>query len=109
VGLSPYPGSRYPRVAGFVRIADGETSSSPVRMQYVHGDALDPRGTGVRLIYHLVPDRSLIWDGNGFGRTSGGSSRKSNKDFNDWAQVEWAQNYSSETFTSLSQQILSGL
>ena len=86
VGLSPYPGSRYPRVAGFVRIADGEVPSSPVRIQYVYGDALDPRGTGVRLICHLVPDRSYIWGGSGFAANVRRKFPKVQQEFRNWAQ-----------------------
>jgi len=86
VGLPPYPGSRYPRVAGFVRLADGEEANSDVRMQYVHGDALDPRGTGVRLICHLVPDRSFIWGGRGFAANVRRKFPKVQQEFKDWAQ-----------------------
>ena len=86
VGLPPYPGSRFPRVAGFVRIADGDMSGSIGPIRYVDGNALDPRGTGVRLICHIVPDRSYIWGGSGFAANVRREFPNVQRDFKTWAQ-----------------------
>jgi Zn-dependent peptidase ImmA (M78 family)/O-acetyl-ADP-ribose deacetylase (regulator of RNase III) len=86
MGLAPYPGSRLPRVAGFVRICDGGTSGSGIRVQYVDGDALEPRGLGVRMVCHIVPDRSYIWGGNGFAANVRRRFPNVQQEFKDWAQ-----------------------
>jgi O-acetyl-ADP-ribose deacetylase (regulator of RNase III) len=86
VGLPPYPGSRFPRVAGFVRIADGEAGSPAERIQCLDGDALEPRGTGARVICHVVPDRSYIWGGNGFAANVRRKFPNVQQDFKSWAQ-----------------------
>jgi hypothetical protein len=86
VGLPPYPGSRFPRVAGFVRIADGDMGGSAGPIRYVDGNALDPRGTGVRVICHIVPDRSYIWGGSGFAANVRRKFPNVQQDFKTWAQ-----------------------
>ncbi len=65
VGLPPYPGDRYPRVAGFVR-ANSSHTKSPVELQQVYGSALEPRGSGPKMICHIVTDAALVWGGQGF-------------------------------------------
>lgn len=70
VGISPYPNrdpSRVlPRVAGIIRPVGPEPSEgSPLR--FLRGDALEPRGSGPRIIAHVVNDKTPRW-GAGFGR-----------------------------------------
>lgn len=70
VGIPPYPNrdaSRVlPRVTGLVRPVGPEPrEGSPIRL--VRGDALEPRGTGPRIIAHIVNDKTPNW-GAGFGR-----------------------------------------
>jgi hypothetical protein len=60
VGLSPYPGQRLPRVAGFVRSAQAQPTASP-SISYVAGDATTPRGSGPRLIAHVVNNQASRW------------------------------------------------
>ena len=86
VGLPPYPGSRLPRVAGLLRISDGEADGSGISLQYVDGNALEPRGAGERMVCHIVPDRSYIWGGNGFAAHVRRSIPKVHREFRDWAQ-----------------------
>jgi O-acetyl-ADP-ribose deacetylase (regulator of RNase III) len=86
VGLPPYPGTRYPRVAGFARTVDGAASATAARIEYVHGDALSPRGEGRRLICHIVPDRSYIWGGHGFAANVRRKFPKVQQEFRSWAQ-----------------------
>lgn len=65
VGLAPYPGGLVPRVVGLLIAAEGTKYQAP-EITEVDGDALQPRGTGPRLIAHVVPDTSAAWGGNGF-------------------------------------------
>jgi len=64
VGVPPYPGSRYPRIVGLLRPSSEVPQAS--RIDYVHGDAADPRGGGSKLIAHVVNDTTPNWGGNGF-------------------------------------------
>ncbi len=61
VGISGYPGARYPRVAGLVRHASVDEAKTPIR--YVHGDVTKPIGDGVKIICQLVNDRAIKWGG----------------------------------------------
>jgi len=61
VGISGYPGSRYPRVAGVVRHEASDGDKTPIR--YVHGDVTKPLGPGPRIICQLVNDRAIRWGG----------------------------------------------
>jgi len=65
VGLAPYPGGLIPRVVGLL-IADDDASYKPPEIKEVDGDALQPRGTGPRLVAHVVPDTNSVWGGSGF-------------------------------------------
>lgn len=67
VGLSPYPESIHPRIAGLLRIADSSRLNVG-RMQIVTGDATRPHyGTGPKIIAHIVNDATPNW-GAGFGK-----------------------------------------
>lgn len=61
VGIPGYPGTRYPRVAGIVRHRTGDSGKSPIR--YVHGDVMEPRGHGAKIICQMVNDRAVRWGG----------------------------------------------
>ncbi|MCU1311489.1 MAG: hypothetical protein JWO20_2614 [Candidatus Angelobacter sp.] len=66
VGLSPYPETIYPRVAGLLRLPD----SGPLHaggIQFVTGDATKPRSGGSRILAHVVNDATPNW-GAGFGK-----------------------------------------
>lgn len=65
VGLAPYPGGVVPRVVGFVTPARASAREVPTLVEVV-GDALDPRGSGPRIIAHIVPDIARPWGGGGF-------------------------------------------
>lgn len=66
VGIPPYPGHRYPRVAGI--LTDTEAKSVGQWINVFWGDATEPRGTGKRLIAHVVNDATPRWGGTGFAR-----------------------------------------
>jgi len=68
VGIPPYPGSRFPRVVGVVKptneIAAKQSGATPLK--FVRGSALEPRGTGLRIVVHIVNDKTPNWGGGGF-------------------------------------------
>ncbi len=66
VALPPYPGHRYPRVAGVVSRVN-QVSASVNRIQYLKGDATEPRGEGNGIIAFIVNDKGRSW-GAGFAR-----------------------------------------
>ena len=64
VGIPAYPGSPYPRVAGFVRRADNRHDALPrIDLNYVNGNVLEPKGQGSRVICQLVNDKAKRWGG----------------------------------------------
>ena len=66
VGLSPYPKSVYPRVAGLLRpIEHGNAKVGG--LQVVTGDATSPHAKGQKILAHVVNDATPNW-GAGFGK-----------------------------------------
>lgn len=70
VGVSPYPNRDphrvRPRVTGLIRpFGQGASDRSPIHL--VRGNALEPRGSGIRIVAHVVNDQTPNW-GAGFGR-----------------------------------------
>lgn len=61
VGLTAYPGNVYPRVAGIVRFDEVHENHVPLRL--VHGDVLQPRNGGRKVICQLVNDKAVRWGG----------------------------------------------
>lgn len=70
VGLAAYPGHTLPRVAGIVRSDVPKRADSP-KITYVAGDATRPRGTGNRMIAHVVNDQATRWGRSGFANALG--------------------------------------
>ena len=66
VGLSPYPETVYPRVAGLLRLLEA-AERPPGSLNFVTGDATKPRSTGARILAHVVNDATPNW-GAGFGK-----------------------------------------
>ena len=82
VGVSPYPGSRYPRVLGIV--IPRKSSAQKVEIFEVTGDALAPRGEGARLIVHVVNDATANWGGAGFAQAVRSRWPAVQDDFKNW-------------------------
>ena len=61
VGLTAYPGSVYPRVAGLVRFDQAQENHLPIRL--LHGNVLEPRNDGKKIICQLVNDKAVKWGG----------------------------------------------
>ena len=83
VGVPPYKGYRFPRVVGILQPSKSE-SLSGVRILYVTGDATQPRGTGPRIIAHIVNDKAASW-GTGFARAVASKWPKAQESFRQWA------------------------
>lgn len=82
IGIAPFPGHVYPRVVGIVRPANAG-STECTQIEYLRGDATQPRGRGARIIAHVVNDKAMIW-GKGF---AGAVRRKwphAQKDYANW-------------------------
>lgn len=65
VGLPPYPGERYPRVAGLAMLPHALHSARKIR--YLKGDATEPRGDDKKLVAFIINDKGRSW-GAGFAR-----------------------------------------
>lgn len=61
VGLTAYPGSVYPRVAGLIRFDQAQEDHLPIRL--LHGNVLEPRNGGKKVICQLVNDKAIKWGG----------------------------------------------
>jgi hypothetical protein len=83
VGIPPYPGRTYPRVVGIVRPVEQVETGEKV-ITYLKGDATNPRGTGLRILAHIVSNRGLVW-GAGFGRAVRKKWPKVQDEFAKWA------------------------
>lgn len=62
VGVSPYPNQIFPRVIGFIKPHRQSGRSLP-SIDYLKGDATQPRGTGHRFLLQIVNDQALTWGG----------------------------------------------
>ena len=78
VGIPPYPGSVYPRVAALVRFTGSDDSRTPIR--YVHGTIYAPRGGGLKILCQLVNDRAARW-GGGVARQSASRFPRAEEEF----------------------------
>lgn len=66
LGIPPFPGQSFPRVLGIASPLS-EQSGDLGKLTIVKGNALEPRGTGNRIIIQIVNDRALTW-GAGFSK-----------------------------------------
>ena len=86
VGIPPYPGQRLPRVVGVVWPTN--EGWLPVdRVMHVQGDALKPRGSGDKVLVHVVNDRTPRW-GGGFALAVGRHWPAVQRDFISWVEED---------------------
>jgi O-acetyl-ADP-ribose deacetylase (regulator of RNase III) len=83
VGIPPYPGQRLPRVVGLLLDSAGASVSEEITQ--LIGDATAPRGSGPRLIVHLVNDKTPSWGGP-FARALKSRHPIAQDAFRDWAR-----------------------
>lgn len=70
VGIPPYPGDRFPRIAGLIRpTAAAQPQGASIR--YVRGDATRPQSERPAIVAHVVNDRARRWGGRGFASSLG--------------------------------------
>ena len=81
VGIPRYPGSPHPRVAGLLRFQTGAAGREA--MKVVHGDVLQPRASGDRIICQLVNDQARTW-GGGVARSTARKFPKAQDSFVTW-------------------------
>lgn len=84
VGIPPFPRHRYPRVIGLFGQNDYQVQPSR-KINYLQGDATEPRGEGKRIIAHVVNDKAYNW-GAGFGRFLKKKWPVVQREFRLWAQ-----------------------
>jgi hypothetical protein len=85
VGIPPYPGRRYPRVIGIARHKNGQELEA-LSVNFLRGNALEPRGTGTWMIAQIVNDKTPNW-GAGFARAVRDKYPLVQKDFKEWAAL----------------------
>lgn len=81
IGIPPYPGALFPRVAGF--LSSRKRAAVP-EITYLQGDVLRARGTGRRLIAHVVSDATPNWGGKGVAIAIKKKWAKAQEDFKNW-------------------------
>jgi len=82
VGIPPYPGDLYPRVTGVLH-DKRRIGREPGGLIEVRGDATEPRGSGLKIIAHVVNDKTPHW-GAGFARTVKKKWPIAQEDFISW-------------------------
>ena len=87
VGIPPFPGRRYPRVAG-VLLSEQDPPSDALQIEHLFGDATEPRGTGPRVIAHIVNDATPRWGGRGFAREVRRRWSTVQDDFEEWVSQD---------------------
>jgi hypothetical protein len=82
IGIPPYPGALFPRVAG---VLSSERKGASVGIEYLQGSALQPRGGGSKLIVHVVSDATANWGGRGIAIALKKKWPTAQDKFRDWA------------------------
>ena len=83
VGLPPYPGGKVPRVGGILwPVGQSGRVESPLKK--VRGNALQPHGSGKKIIAHVVNDKTANWGGRGFAAAVKKAHPEVQQDFQAW-------------------------
>jgi hypothetical protein len=86
IGVPPYPTGSLPRVVGVGSPLSDQPDERDL-LTFVTGDATEPRGSGNRIIVHIVNDAAVRW-GGAFAGSVGAKWPHVAADFTDWAQVD---------------------
>lgn len=86
VGLPPYPGSIFPRVAGIIKTTQSHVISGN-KIRYHEGDATAPGGAGTRIIAHIVNDKTPNWGGGGFAVALKKKYKHVQSEFKKWVEA----------------------
>lgn len=84
VGISPYPGRKFPRVVGI--ITSHVRLGNSAGMVYLEGDATEPRGAGPNILAHVVNDKTPNW-GAAFGLAVRTKWPQVQAAFREWAEA----------------------
>jgi O-acetyl-ADP-ribose deacetylase (regulator of RNase III) len=87
VGLPPYPGTSRVRVAGLIRPASSGFTKKVPTIEYLRGDALQPRKEGKKVVAHVVNDQTPRWGGSGFASFLKKKWPDVQEDFKIWAEA----------------------
>ena len=87
VGIPPYPGHRFPRIAGLL-LSSEETESQKPQFHHLYGNALKPRGDGPKIIAHIVNNKTANWGGGGFASSVRKRWKVVQDDFKEWVQSD---------------------
>src|SRR5205809_3784720 len=82
IGIPPYRGNSNPRVIGILH-PKGKIAKAP-SIRYLIGDASEPRGNGLRIIAHVVNDKTSNW-GRGFALAVARKWPSVATEFQEWA------------------------
>jgi hypothetical protein len=85
IGVPPYPGAVRPRVVGLIRPVSDAATATPSFLRTVRGDATRPRGSGAKIIVHVVNDATPNWGGRGFASALRQRFPAAQSAFRDWA------------------------
>jgi O-acetyl-ADP-ribose deacetylase (regulator of RNase III) len=87
LGIPPYPGAIAPRVVGLLKPKErGDYRIPPI--SYVYGSAIQPRGTGARLVVQVVNDATPNWGGAGFASAVRNAWPHVQQDFQNWVRED---------------------
>lgn len=86
VAVPSYPSADNPRVVGLLLPQKARSLSLP-SIQYLVGDATEPRGDGERIIAHVVNDATPRW-GGGFALVIRRRWRAAQADFVEWTEQD---------------------
>lgn len=84
VGIPPYPGSLYPRVAGIM--SSVTTPDDSASIIYLKGSALDTRGDTPKIIAHIVNDATPNWGGKGIAVALKQTWPDTQREFRKWSE-----------------------
>jgi O-acetyl-ADP-ribose deacetylase (regulator of RNase III) len=86
VGIPPYPNTIFPRIMGvFLSNSTSHIFQSDIRT--LRGDATEPRGPGLRIIAHIVNDKTSRW-GAGFARAIRNKFPVVQQEFQQWVDQD---------------------
>jgi IrrE N-terminal-like domain len=83
VGVPPFPGGKFPRVVGILQPAS-YVPSAAAKVRFLQGDATQPQGNGLRVVAHIVNDKTPNW-GVGFGKAVRDAWPEVQSAFRKWA------------------------
>jgi O-acetyl-ADP-ribose deacetylase (regulator of RNase III) len=89
VGIPGFPGSAYPRVAGIL-IPAAVRAEEAHGITYLKGNVLEPRGTGPKVLVHVVNDATPNWGGRGVAVAIRNRWPQVQEDFCNWVAASRA-------------------